>query len=127
MDLSIDEYNVLATQHGNTREARAVRAKLSDVGLKYCPYCSVVKSLSDFPDLDERYKNARCDSCYRKSPKRSRSYIKVTTAERIAETSRLYCERHPDRVHERLRQRYRTRREAGMPSYEAAYNIPPSS
>lgn len=122
MNLSFDEFVILASHHGNTRECREIRRRLAEASLKFCPECHEVKPLSAYASNGSGRYACKCKRCSWKTRQRPTGYIPVTCPERIAETTRLYVDRHPERVKARGRAAYHARREDGMTGDEAAWH-----
>lgn len=91
MNLTAYDMTVLATFHGNTREARMVRADLLEDDLKYCPICDTVKSLDEFNNnphiISLSGKQGRCRTCQRKPGGGKAPYTPVTPNRTDCETT----------------------------------------
>lgn len=120
MNLTSDEYDLLATCHGNAAAVREVRRRLTEAGLRYCPKCGSVKPLESFSDNGNGYPQTRCRPCTGRL--RKRTYVRVGDTER--ERHARYREAHPEREKARKKAAYEARKAAGMTGRQANYMEP---
>ena len=154
MNITIDEINSLATLHGNTREAREVRSKLSAEGLRFCPSCCTVRSVTNFGTNGPGRLAGNCRPCTarRRGPRirynrvggKARSALnsrlsraprkdEINARERVARAANPEPGREASRrrradkgnlVRAELRRNYHDRRSLGMTAAQAAYDAP---
>ncbi len=118
MDLTSDEYNILATRHANGYEASQLRDRLMAEGLHFCSVCKTIKEADEFRQSDKGRggRESMCRRCRTKRRGRRSGYI--PTGPRYEENEARSRERDPDAWREAKRKagrRHTARKRAANP------------
>lgn len=97
MNLTTDEYNILATRHANSYEASQLRDQLMAEGLHFCSICKTIKEADAFrPSAKGRGgRESSCRRCHSKKRRGRRSGY-IPTGPRYAENEARRRERDPE-------------------------------
>ena len=97
MNLTTDEFNILATRHANSYEASQLRDRLMAKNLHFCSICKSIKEADEFPKSDKG-RGGRASSCRRcgSRKRRSRRSGYIPTGPRYEENEARRRERDPE-------------------------------
>ena len=126
MELTTDEYNILATRHANSYEAAQLRDRLIAEGLYFCSVCKSIKEADAFRPL-AKGRGGRETSCRRCQQKKngSRRTGYIPTGRRFAENEARRHERDPEGCLESRRAAGRKSSAKKRAEHRAANPLPP--